>query len=474
MRTTALHLKYLSIVLMFFFTACSSSSNPDPDIIISGATLIDGTGRAPILKCTISVTDGVISDLSTGETAPVSEGTILIQAEGKFVMPGIIDGHVHFTTGGLEPLGPRITERILHQFLFYGVTTVLNLGGDGGSTDEIVDLRNRQRNQDFLAPRIYGTGNMLTIDGGHPIATTLTAALPPGTAPDSVDWESRGYTVLRDREHAREFIANHAALSMDGVKIIIDSGPPPWGNNHPRMSLDMVRFIVDEAHQHDMPVYAHISSLDECSDAVNAGVRAIAHGVMDNPQLDEILMQTMKDKDVFYIPTLALYEGFHRYVDDPSLFDVPFLLLGVSENTIASLQNPYFLEKHKHRTAEWVRPRMKNILRGIGAAHSYGVKIALGTDSGSLFDFPGFSAHLEMELLEKAGLTPMEVIIAATRRGAELLGAEDVFGTVEVGKRADLIILDANPFDDIRNTRKIDMVIHDGEIVPRDKPNNRE
>jgi imidazolonepropionase-like amidohydrolase len=456
------------IFFILICLACSSSRSQNIDLIIGNATLIDGTGKAVVPEATIMIKNGIISSISSNEIEHIPEGAIFFDATGKYVMPGIVDVHVHFSSGGLEPHNTHTNERVFRQFLYYGVTTVFNLGADGGSSNEIAELHKRQREGFVFAPRIYGTGNMLTVPGGHPIATTVAASLPPGTDLETIDWKSRGYTIIRNNRQAREAIANNAALGMDGVKIIIESGPPPWGNDHPRMSLELIKYIVAESHKFRLPVYAHISSLDEMQDAVNAGVRAIAHGVMDKPILDESLIQTMKEKYIYYIPTLALYCGFYRYIDDPTLLADPFLREGVSLHTIESLNNPLFLKTHKQRTADWVRPRMKNIIRGIGEAHRSGVKIALGTDAGFLFDFPGYSSHLEMELLAKAGLSPMEVIVTATRRGAEMLGAENLFGTIEAEKRADLIILNANPLDDIRNTRTIEAVIKDGRLLDRD------
>lgn len=459
----------LIILSILMCLTCSSSSNQDIDLIIGNATLIDGTGNAVIPKATILIKDGTISSISTKKIKHIPEGAVFFDATGKYVMPGIVDVHVHFSSGGLEPHDSLTNERIFRQFLYYGVTTVLNLGADGGSTEEIAELHKRQREGFAFAPRIYGTGNMLTFPGGHPIATTVAASLPPGTDLETIDWKSRGYTIIRNNRQAREAVANNAALGMDGVKIIIESGPPPWGNDHPRMSPELIQCIVDEANKFKLPVYAHISSLDEMQDAVRAGVRAIAHGVMDKPILDESPIKTMKEKNIYYIPTLALYCGFYRYIDDPTLLADPFLREGVSRHTIESLNNPLFLKTHKQRTAVWVRPRMKNIIRGIGEAHRAGVKIALGTDAGFLFNFPGYSAHLEMELLAKAGFSPMEVIYTATRMGAEMLGTEDLFGTIEVGKQADLIVLKADPLDDIRNTRTIVAVVKDGRLLERAK-----
>ena len=459
----------LIILSILICLACSPSRNQNIDLIIGNATLIDGTGKAVVLEATIMIKNGIIYSISSKKIEHIPEDAVFFDATGKYVMPGIVDVHVHFSSGGLEPHDSSTNEHVFRQFLYYGVTTVFNLGADGGSTNEIVKLHKRQREGFAYAPRIYGTGNLLTVPGGHPIATIVAASLPPGTDLETIDWESRGYTILRNNSQAREFITNNAAQGMDGIKIIIESGPPPWGNDHPRMSSDMIHFIVNEASKHNLPVYAHVSSLDEMQDAVDAGVRAVAHGVLDKPFLEETLIRVMKEKDIFYIPTLALYYGFYSYIYDSTLLDDPFLRAGVSSHTLESLNKPLFLMAHKHRTADWIQPRMENIIGGIGAAYRSGVKIALGTDSGSLFDFPGYSAHLEMELLVKAGLTPMEAIVTATRRGAEMLGAENLFGTIEVGKCADLIILDANPLDDILNTRTIEAIIKDGELLDRDK-----
>jgi imidazolonepropionase-like amidohydrolase len=117
---------------------------------------------------------------------------------------------------------------------------------------------------------------------------------------------------------------------------------------------------------------------------------------------------------------------------------------------------------------DFMRQRLLGALQHVGEAHRSGVTIALGTDAaGNMLNFPGFSAHVEMQLLAEAGLTPMEVIQAATQNGAELLGRADEFGTIEPGKRADLLILAENPLDDILNTRTLEMVISEGRVVDR-------
>jgi imidazolonepropionase-like amidohydrolase len=165
-------------------------------------------------------------------------------------------------------------------------------------------------------------------------------------------------------------------------------------------------------------------------------------------------------------PTLAWFYALHRYQDDPTRLDDPFLRAGVTEEVIGSARQAPI-----HRMEglpDFMRRRLVGAIRHVSEAHGAGVTIALGTDAAAnTLNFPGFSAHVEMELLAEAGLTPMEVIVAATRRGAELLRRTDDFGTLEPGKRADLLVLGANPLDDIRNTRSLEVVVSEGRVVDR-------
>ena len=128
----------LLIMPILMFSACSSQNIQDVDLIISSATLIDGTGNVPVSNVNIFIKDGIISHISSKDIKHVPASTILINATDKYVMPGLVDVHVHFSSGGLEPHGTRTNERIFRQFLYYGVTTVFNLGADGGSVRDLL------------------------------------------------------------------------------------------------------------------------------------------------------------------------------------------------------------------------------------------------------------------------------------------------------------------------------------------------
>jgi hypothetical protein len=253
---------------------------------------------------------------------------------------------------------------------------------------------------------------------------------------------------------------------MDAIKITVESGPRPFGEHRPRMPVEMIRDIVDEAARHGLPVFAHISSVPELEAAVDGGASTLAHAVGDEPEPGPEHVRMLVESDVAVTPTLAWFYALHRYQDDPTLLDDPFLRAGVAEEAIESARQAPI-----HRIEgipDFMRQRLLGAVRHVGEARRAGVTIALGTDAaGNTLNFPGFSAHVEMQLLAEAGLTPMEVIEAATRRGAELLRRADEFGTVEPGKRADLLILGANPLDDIRNTRSLEVVISEGRVVDR-------
>jgi imidazolonepropionase-like amidohydrolase len=274
-----------------------------------------------------------------------------------------------------------------------------------------------------------------------------------------------GVSFVRTVEAARKAVQERAAGGMDAIKITVESGPRPFGEHRPHMPVAMIREIVDEATRHGLPVFAHISSVPELEAAVRGGASTLAHAVSDEPEPGPEHVRMLVEHGVSVTPTLAFFYALHRYLDDPTLLDDPFLRAGVTEEAIESARRaPMF---RMEGLTDFMRLRLEGALHHVGEAHRAGVIIALGTDAGNPFTFPGFSAHVEMQLLAEAGLTPMEVIVAATRRGAELLRRADEFGTLEPGKRADLLILGANPLDDIRNTRSLEVVISEGRVVDR-------
>jgi imidazolonepropionase-like amidohydrolase len=358
---------------------------------------------------------------------------------------------------------------VLARQLYYGVTTILQLGATDGSTDAILALRERREAGSLRSPYIYGTGGHLTLQGSHPVYTILPpsirktadelAAGTPRDEPVDLYPLGLGISLVRTEEAARKAVRERAKGGMDAIKITVESGPTPFGDDHPQMSVAMIRTIVEEAAHHGLAVFAHVSSRDELEATLEGGAAGVVHAPQNEPLPDAELAAEMAERGFFMVPTLSLF------ADPPDRSD-PFLRVSVSEDEMSALSRPDFLAR--------VRPRwdccapFDDLLGTIAMYREHGVPLVVGTDTGNPYVFPGYNVHRELELLVRAGLTPGEALAAATRVAAEMIGAEEDFGTIEPGKRADLLVLGANPLDDIRNTRSLEVVISEGEVIDRE------
>lgn len=456
----------LPLLLASAAPGCGSSepepTSTPPDLAITGATVIDGTGAPARPGTTILVRDGRISAVVSDSDADVPDAATVIDAAGKYVIPGLADMHVHFGRGGGLPNSPRSVERALRQYLFYGVTTVLNLGAYYGRADQIVELRRRRADGEILAPNIYATGGLLTVPGAHPIDDW---PLPDSADRSTYDWSQRGVWVVRTEAEVREVVARMAAAGMDGVKVVItsDSLAPPYPEG-PRMPLEMVEAAVEEGRKHGLPVFAHAERPHALEVAVEAGVHAVVHLVVPEEPWPELLT-AMRKRNIYYVPTLSTLISADVWGDPSDNLTDPFLRSGVERRLIDTL-----LASPRNPTAppteeDWAYRR--SVLGALKTAHDAGVELAAGSDPPGGLRFHGYSMHHELELMVEAGLTPIEALVIATRRPAEMLGEEDVFGTVEPGKRADLVVLDANPLQDITNTQRIQAVVADGRLYRR-------
>lgn len=466
----------LNATLVLTFTTLAYAQ--ERAVIVSGGILIDGTGAEPRPGMTVVVSGDKIAAIHPDAEAPVTTGATVIDARGKYVIPGLADMHVHFSLGAPLSRQANETAEVLGRILYYGVTTVLNVGSTGGRADEIVSIRRLQSEGDLLGPHVYASGGLLTIPGSHPTTTMLR--VPTDQDPATYDWGRQGIWVVNTNEDAAGVVARMAAAQMDVIKIVVESGPTPFGDNHPQMPESMIRAIVGEAKRYGLRVFAHVSSLDELMASFDGGTAGVMHAVWFRPLANEGLADQLAAEDFFVVSTLSLYGGTValRYVDEPVDLDDPFLRETVSDQEVAALRDRAFIagfrstgavesEPGRNRS-ETLRRHMNDVLANLKMLHDRGVPIALGTDTGMPFAFPGYSVHRELELLVRAGFTPMEAIQTATRNAARMIGREEDFGTLEPGKRADLLILDGNPLEDIRNTRSLGVVICGGRVIERD------
>lgn len=458
------------------------------DLAITHARLVDGTGAAPVDGATIVVRDGRIAAVGRDGEIEVPEGMRTIDGTGKVVMPGLADMHVHFSFGAPAQRRADETEAVLARELYYGVTSILQLGATQGDVASIRALRARREAGTLAAPYIYASGGHLTLPGTHPVYTIfppevraeadrLTAATPVDEPVDLVPM-GLGLSFVRNETAARQAVRERAEGGMDAIKITVESGPMPFGDDHPLMSVEMIRAIADEAHARGLPVFAHVSSPNELEAAMAGGADAIVHAVIDPPLPDAGMAARVAASGMAMVPTLTLNDGAVEYATAPGYMDDPFFRATVGDAEIAALRGPFAGVWRQNwevnaggeggdRLAAMQRHRAA-VLASVGLMHAAGVPVVLGTDTGNPYVYPGYSVHRELELLVQAGLTPMQAIEAGTRRAAEMLRKQDEFGTVAPGRRADLLVLAADPLLDIRNTRRIEMVVAEGVVVDRD------
>jgi len=423
-------------------------------LLLRNASLIDGTGAPLRAGVDILLADGRIEAIGSGIAAPA--GAQVIDASRKYVVPGLVDCHVHLDAPMVFQLTLEERQRILEHtpraFLYNGVTTVLNLSSDA---DWIWARRAAQREGRLLAPRIFATGRSFTPEGG---------------------WGGRHGGTLKTAEEVRARARDYAAHGADGLKLVIEDGLGGSGT-YVVMPREMREALAEEARRASIPLYVHAINLSEYRLALPLRPRAIVHGFEDALPEGDTLLPDLAERGVFVVPTLSLFESFVRFDDHREGLDDKVLRGSVPAFLLERMNRPEFIREEKERFRQvarmdvypWVRRALPLFKMNTRKMHEAGLRIAVGTDAGGPvgYNFQGYNTPRELELLVEAGLTPMEAIVAATRTGAELLGAQDRLGTIEPGKLADLLILEANPLEDIRSIRSIDKVILGGAVHER-------
>ncbi|MEB6286834.1 amidohydrolase family protein [Mammaliicoccus sciuri] len=401
-------------------------------MIIKNINLIDGTGKDIQRGVDIKVENNVISEIGTD-----LNGDNIIEGNGQYLLPGMIDSHVHVMLE-MEPLERRLATPFSYNFykaidhlkrtVDAGVTTVRDaLGADLGLKEAVNDGL-------ILGPRLQISVNALTITGGHGDSYTKSGIqLPilqdgyPGLPSGICDG------VNEVRKKAREMLRAGA----DVLKVHATGGVTS-ATDHPdytQFSLEELKVIVEEAQfRNNRKVMAHAQGLQGVKQCIEAGIHSIEHGIY----LDDEAVQLMKEKEMYLVPTLLAPLSVIEFAEE----------LGMSENSI---------KKSKQV--------MQDHIDSFKKAHHAGVKIAMGTDAGV---FKHGTNLRELELMVEHGMTEMEAIVSSTKTAAECLGYDEYLGTIEVGKKADFIILDQNPLEDIKvlkDPNNIKVVSIDGQIV---------
>jgi imidazolonepropionase-like amidohydrolase len=391
---------------------------PAADLAITHATILDGTGAAPLRDATLLVRNGKVA--AVGPKVKIPTGAQTIDASGKTVIPGLISAHSHVNR--LEDLG---------VFARYGVTTVMSLGGP--REIEFRDAtRAEQQSPGLTRARLFIAG---------PIPTSRTA------------------------EEGRAAVAALAGAHTDFVKFRLDDNLGAGTE----MPAEAYAAIIDEAHKKGMRVAVHAVYLRDAKAVLRLGAEYIAHSVRD-ADLDDETIALLKRNRSCYSPTLMREVSTFVYGDRPAFLSDPFFLRDADRAWLAQVNDPDFQAKIRgDKAAQWYKEHLPQAMRNLKKAEDAGVLVAMGTDTGPATRFQGYFEHLELEQMVKSGLTPMQAVVAATRGSAQCLEIDHQVGTLTPGKWADFLVLSANPLDDIANTRKLESVYIAGERLTQNR-----
>jgi imidazolonepropionase-like amidohydrolase len=401
-------------ILTVFLIAASAFAADDVKVF-TGATIIDGTGKPAIAKATLVVRNGRIEAVGPSVRAPA--GAMLIDATGKTIIPGLVNAHGHVND-----------LNALTLYAHYGVTTVFSLGGN----NEIKlrdQTRPEQRTAGLSRARLFIAG---------PIPTSKTA------------------------EEGRKAVEEIAAAKTDIVKIRLDDNLGA-GTKMPEAAYTA---IIGAAKQNKMRMAVHVVTLADAKAVLKLGADVIAHSVRDQP-IDDETIALLKKNHACYDPTLMREVSTFVYADTPSFFADPFFQKYAVASDVSHGKDPAFQQSIRgDKAAAWYKEHLPVAMRNLKKVYDAGVPVAMSTDTGPPMRFQGYFEHLELEQMVKSGLTPMQTLVAATSTAAGCVMPGGDFGTLAPGKWADLLILAANPLDDIANTRKLESVWIAGNRVP--------
>lgn len=427
----------------------AASSGPGAGILlIEGARVFDGERDLGIVSMLIR--DGRIEAIGPG-VEPVAADARRVDYGGRYLIPGLVSNHAHVAnTEGTEH-GDRFYTREnvirdLRRFQALGVTTVTALGLNG---DAFHALRDEVNADPALGASLLGAGGGIGVAQGAPPAVNMGLEHDPVLRPATPD-------------EAREAVRRQAEAGIDIVKLWVDD----LGGEAPIMRPEIYRAAIAEAHARGLLVAAHIHDLGPAQDLVDAGIDVIAHGVRDRP-VDTPLVAAMRERGTWYVPTVQIDEANYLYAEQPGLVErEPALRAALPQQVRAQFEDAGWRQRQLDGDGiAKARSAVQTNLANLRTLHEAGIRIGFGTDSGALpHRVIGFAEHRELELMTQAGFTPLQALGAATRDAAALLRLDDR-GMLAPGKRADFVVLDADPLSDIRNTRRIEAVWQAGQQV---------
>ena len=455
-------MKLFLFVILSFLVGTVANHAQAAVTAITGATLVNTNGKPPATDAVILLQNGKIIRVGTRQSIQIPKDAVIIDARGKWIIPGLIDSHVHFfQSGGLytrpdaldlrkvvsyEKEIEKVKTNLNDTFARYlrsGITSVVDVGGPLWN----FDVRAVAEKTD-IAPRVIVAGPLISTYKPPVLSDAQDAPIIKANSP----------------EEAREMVRKQAEKKTDLIKIWFVVLPGEMPEKH----LPVIKAVMEESRRLNLRVAVHATELETARVAVREGANILVHSVEDKP-VDADFIRLIKEKNVIYTPTLTVYSGYRKTFSQQHDFT----------SIEYQIANPYVMSSLfdlRHIPAENMPKRLKDAidnpkpipppdveLKNLKILQDAGVTIAAGTDAGNIGTLHGASIFRELKMMVDAGLTPNQVLITATLNGAKLMGLEKDLGTIEEGKLADMVILNSDPLNNIQNISNIHLVIKNGK-----------
>ena len=387
---------------------------------LTNVTIVDVSNGSLYTNQTVVIKGDKIIDIGATSNIRVDERTSVIDARGKYLIPGLWDMHVHLELA---------TKKSLPHFIASGVTGVRDMGAN--SFDSIKQWRNEIEQGTQTGPHI----------------------IAPGPIIDGPFFVNELRVTVNTASEARKAVDSLVKLGVDFIKV------------HQQISKEAYFALADQAAKHKITFAGHKPAVLTTQDIIKAGQNSIEH-ILSTPDLNDTTISLLKEGGVFFTPNLLIIDKIARY-NDPSLHNDKRL------NQVSPILKQHWKKQTEawgdnvNSTVEYMRSMMPVMQQRTAALQRAGVLLLAGTDVGIPYAFPGSSLHEELELLVQAGLSPLQALQTATIHPARFFKKEHETGSVQKGKRADLVLLNANPLENIANTKDINLVFFNGKVFDR-------
>lgn len=458
-------------ILISSFSLCAQT-------FITHVTVADVEKQKLVPNQTVVIDQGKILEIYKSNKKRIPENAVIIDGANKFLIPGLVDAHIHFfQNGGLYTRPDAIDLRKyqsyeqeialtksdmeikLMRYLKNGITTVI----DVGATYNFLEQRNNFKKKES-SPAIYMTGPLLTTyepevykDIGKDKPFTLTKTIEEGVE-----------GVREQLQYKPDFIKIWYIAGADGLSI----------EKSAQKNLPIVKAIIDEAHKNKLKVAVHATQRYTAELAVENGADFLVHSV-DDEILNEDFVKLMKKNNTILCPTLIVHDGYQDTfgqnieISHHELLKADPYQLGTLLD-VKHLSDTLLVNSYKKRAnSESGKNRLKEVnaimVANLKILSDAGVIIATGTDAGNIGTLHASSYVSELQAMQKSGMSNWQILTASTINGAKILDKQSEFGTVSIGKKANLIMLDANPVESIENITKINLIINNGVVLKPDE-----